>query len=94
MRFNCEVVPLSVGQYGPFRDAVGTDREGQTIPFLTFTSTDGGDVLRATAAPDADLDGLSIMTPTLLSFELYSADGGKLKLRTHGAAHPDPLQAA
>ena len=85
MTFEATVVPLSVGQYGPFKDDEGTDRQGRTIPYLTFAPQAGGDAEKATAAEGIDLSGIALMTPARLKFELYRGDG-KLKLRTHGIA--------
>jgi len=94
MTFEATVVPLSVGQYGPFKDDEGTERQGRTIPYLTFAPTEGGESERATAAEGVALSGLSLMQPVRLTFELYRGDG-KLKLRCHGAAStPDSPAAA
>jgi len=90
MRFTAEVVPLSVGSYGPFSD----DDEGRVYPFVNFTGSDGGDVLRATGTVSTDLASIPLMVPVVLDFELHTGDS-KLKLRTFGRVpSPTDTQAA
>jgi len=85
MRFAQTVIVLAKDAYGPFKDAVGTEREGRTYPYLTVVSNEGGEPMRVNVAQDVDASLFPTMQPVSLQLELY-ANGDKLKLRTHGLA--------
>lgn len=85
MKFTATVIPTATGVYGPFKDDVGTPREGRTIPFVALLSPDGGETLNATCAEGVDVSELELMKSQELSFELGKSFG-KLTLRCLGAA--------
>ena len=87
MRFAQTVIVLAKDAYGPFKDAVGTDREGRTYPYLTVVGAEVGEPMKVNVAQGVDPALFPIMTPTKLDLELYGSD--KLKLRTHGLSTAD-----
>lgn len=97
LAFEQNVIALSLGQFGPFRDDpnYGTP-EARTIPFVTIVGGNGGDPLEVTAADGTDLTAIPLMTPVTLRLEVYGR-GRNAKLRTYGlaaaASSPDPAAA-
>jgi hypothetical protein len=87
MRFQAEVLVTGHGQYGPFKDAVGTEREGVTYPYIEFADPSEGGSTRATLAQGVAISDVpGVMQQGELVFELYERDRGQLKLRCHGRA--------
>ncbi len=87
MRFPADVVIVGVGKHGPFRDDIGTPREGRTYPYISIASPDGegGDPIKATLAEGVNPDELPRFKSVRLDFEAHQR-GGALKLRTYGLA--------
>lgn len=99
MKFSATVVPTATGAYGPFKDDVGTEREGRTIAYLDFADADGGGPDRATAGEGVDLSTLELFKPVELRFELYTAAAvvgvgvNARKLRTFGPSSASVSQS-
>lgn len=86
MEFANDVLVVGRGEYGPFRDDVGTPREGRTIPYVEVVSANGegdGGVMRATCAEGVDAPPR--MAQIRARFRLTARDNGKLSLRYIGA---------
>jgi len=93
MRFAQTVIVLAKDAYGPFKDAIGTDREGRTYPFLTIVGAGGGEPMKCNVAQGIDAAMFPTMQPITLDLELY-ANGDKLKLRAHGLTSDESPAAA
>lgn len=60
MHFKAKALVVGTGHYGPFKDDIGTEREGRTIPYVDLLSMDDGEspVVRATLPRDVEAPAL------------------------------------